>query len=142
MKKKTKFYAGLPRNWVLVDAKGQIAGRLATRVALILKGKTKPTYTPNQLCGDKVIIINAKQAVFTGKKLDDKRYDRYSGYPGGIKDIPLKTLNAKNPCKAMYLAVKGMLPKGWLGRRMIRDLKIYPDAEHKQAAQKPQGVKV
>jgi large subunit ribosomal protein L13 len=142
VKKKTKFYTNLPRNWVVVDAKDKVAGRLATRVALILKGKTKPTYTPNALCGDKVIIINVKQAVFTGKKLDDKRYDRYSGYPGGITDMPLKGLNAKNPCKAMYLAVKGMVPKGWLGKRMLRDLKIYTGAEHKQAAQKPVKTQV
>jgi large subunit ribosomal protein L13 len=137
---KTKFFTKVDRKWVVVDAKDKILGRLATRIAWILQGKNKATYTPNALCGDKVTVINAKYVKVTGKKLNDKIYDRYTGYPGGIKFIDLKTLMQKNPSRALYLAVKGMVPRGPRGRAILKSLKVYPEGQTEQAAQKPQGV--
>jgi large subunit ribosomal protein L13 len=135
--KKTKFFNKVERKWVLIDVKDMVLGRVSTRIAKILQGKTKPTYSPNFLCGDKVVVINAKHIKITGSKLENKIYDRYSGYPGGIKEINFRTLQEKNPSRILYNSVRGMLPKTWLGKRMLRALKIYPDDKHGQIAQQP-----
>lgn len=139
---KTKFYRKDDKKWVLIDAQGRILGRLATRIAKILQGKHKACFTPNSICGDKVVVINAEQIRVTGKKVKEKIYDKYSGYPGGRKEINLKQLTEKNPTKALRYAVSGMLPKNKLRKEMLRSLKIYPAAEHKQAAQKPEEIDV
>ncbi|MBP7088720.1 MAG: 50S ribosomal protein L13 [Candidatus Omnitrophica bacterium] len=142
-RKNTKFFNQEERKWVLIDAKDKILGRLATRIAKILQGKNKATYTPNFLCGDRVIVINAKHIKFTANKYSqDKIYDKYTGYPSGRKVITLKTLKEKNPSKVLYLAVKGMLPKSNLGWTMLKSLKIYPEAEYEQKAQKPELINV
>jgi large subunit ribosomal protein L13 len=140
--KKTKFFNTEKRNWVVIDAKDMILGRLSTRIARILQGKNKPTYSPNFLCGDRVVVVNAKYLRFTGKKLDEKLYDKYTGYPSGRKEIPLRRLAEKNPSKILYLAVKGMLPKSKLGAKMLKSLKIYAQEQHLQTAQKPQKLEV
>jgi large subunit ribosomal protein L13 len=140
--KKTKFFNDVDRKWVLIDAKDKVLGRLSTRIARILQGKTKATYSPNLLCGDRVVVINASQIKITGNKLENKMYDRYSGYPGGIKEISMKDMQAKNPSRLLYCAVRGMLPKSMLAKRMIRGLKIYPDAKHEQEAQQPIKLEV
>lgn len=139
---KTRFFSQEERKWVVVDAKDKVLGRLSTRIAKILQGKHKPTYSPNSLCGDKVIVINADYIKVTGNKKDDKMYDKYSGYPAGRKAIPLKKLMEKNASLPLYLAVKGMLPRNWLGKRMLRSLKIYPQEIHEQTAQKPRKIEV
>ena len=128
----------IERKWLLIDAEGKTLGRLATEVAKLLRGKHKPTYTPFLDTGDNVIVINASKVVLTGKKLDDKIYRHHSGFPGGMKEIDYRTLMAKNPEKAVELAVKGMLPKNSLGRQMFRKLHVYAGPEHEQAAQKPE----
>jgi large subunit ribosomal protein L13 len=140
--KKTKFFNKVERNWILIDAKDQVLGRISTRIARILQGKHKATYSPNFLCGDRVVVINAAQMKITGKKLDQKVYDSYSGYPSGLKMKPLSTLMQKSPSKVLYIAVKGMLPKTLLAKRMIRGLKIYNDETHMQTAQQPVKVEV
>lgn len=140
--KTTRFFQNETRKWVLIDAKDKVLGRLATRIARILTGKTKATYTPNALCGDKVVVINAKYIRVTGNKLQQKIYDRYSGYPSGRKLMSLRVLREKNPSKVLYLAVKGMLPKNNLGAKMLCCLKIYPEASHEQQAQKPEPISV
>lgn len=126
---------------MLIDAKNRVLGRLATRIAKILQGKHKPTYSPNFLCGDRVVVINAKYIKVTGKKRE-KIYDKYSGYPGGRKEITFKRLMEKNPSKILYLAVRGMLPKNKLGKSMLRSLKIYPQDKHLHQAQKPKEIEV
>ncbi|MCR4556798.1 MAG: 50S ribosomal protein L13 [Saccharofermentans sp.] len=128
----------IERKWLVIDAEGMVLGRLATEVARLLRGKHKPTYTPFLDTGDNVIVINASKVVLTGKKLDDKLYRHHSGFPGGMKEIDYRTLMAKNPEKAVELAVKGMLPKNSLGRQMFRKLHVYAGPEHEQAAQKPE----
>jgi len=128
----------IERKWLVIDAEGMVLGRLATEVAKLLRGKHKPTYTPFLDTGDNVIVINASKVVLTGKKLDDKLYRHHSGFPGGLKEIDYRTLMAKNPEKAVELAVKGMLPKNSLGRQMFRKLHVYAGPEHEQAAQKPE----
>jgi large subunit ribosomal protein L13 len=140
--KKTKFFNKVERKWVLIDAKDKVLGRLSTRIAKMLQGKHKATYSPNFLCGDNVVVINAKYIKVTGKKWEDKVYDKYTGYPSGIREINLKRLMEKNPTYALYLAVRGMLPKSLLGKRMIRGLKIYPDEKHQQQAQNPLKLEV
>jgi large subunit ribosomal protein L13 len=140
--KKTQFFNNSERKWVLIDAKDKVLGRLSTRIARILQGKTKATYSPNFLCGDKVIVINAKHIKITGNKLEDKNYDKYSGYPGGIKEISMKRMQEKNPSRVLYCAVKGMLPKSLLAKRMIRGLKIYPEDKYEQIAQQPTKIEV
>ena len=126
------------RKWYVVDAAGLTLGRLATRVASVLRGKNKPTYTPNVDCGDFVIIINTDKVVLTGKKLEDKFYRYHTGYIGGLKEISYKKLMAEKSDLAVYEAVKGMLPKNSLGRAMIKKLRVYKGAEHNHAAQKPE----
>lgn len=138
--RKTKFYRKDEKDWVLIDAEGKILGRLATRIAKILQGKHKADYTPNSICGDKIVVINAKKIKVTGKKIKDKKYDKYSGYPGGRKEINLEELSEKSSSKALFYAVGGMLPKNLLRKEMLRSLKIYPDTEHKQVAQKPKQI--
>jgi large subunit ribosomal protein L13 len=140
--KTTKFYHPQERKWVLIDAKDKTLGRLATRIAKILMGKTKATYTPNALCGDNVVVINAKYVRVTGNKEQDKIYDKYTGYPSGRKEMTLKVLREKQPTKVLYYAVKGMLPKNNLGARMLKTLKIYPENIHQQQAQKPEAITV
>lgn len=128
------------REWYVVDLKGQVLGRAATRIASVLRGKHKPTYTPNVDCGDFVIVINAGQVELTGRKLDDKLYRHHTQFPGGLIEIPAKELLDKHPDRAIRRAVWGMLPKGPLGRRLIKKLKIYRGAEHEHAAQKPRQL--
>jgi len=138
----TKFYPQVERKWLLVDVRNKTLGRVATRIAKILQGKTKPTYSPTFLCGDYVVVINAKYIKVTGRKLEEKIYDKYSGYPGGRKEITLKELMKKNPSKALYLAVKGMLPKNKLRKRMLRALKVYSEDKHPHLVQKPKRIEV
>ncbi|GFN36898.1 50S ribosomal protein L13 [Tepidimicrobium xylanilyticum] len=128
----------IERKWYVIDAEGKVLGRLASEVASILRGKNKPIYTPHVDTGDYVIIINADKVKLTGKKLDQKEYRYHSGYPGGLKSVPYRKLMDKNPEKAIHLAVRGMLPKNRLGRKMIKKLKIYSGSEHNHEAQKPE----
>ena len=130
------------KKWYVVDAAGVPLGRLATRVASVLRGKHKPTFTPNVDTGDFVIVINTDKVVLTGKKLEDKFYRYHSGYIGGLKEIPYKKLMAEKSDLAVYEAVKGMLPKHSLGRVMLKKLRVYKGAEHNHAAQKPEVLKV
>ena len=130
------------RKWFVVDAEGVTLGRLATRVAAVLRGKNKPTFTPNVDTGDFVIVINTDKVVLTGKKLEDKFYRYHTGYIGGLKEIPYKKLMAEKSDLAVYEAVKGMLPKNSLGRAMLKKLRVYKGAEHNHAAQKPEVLKV
>ena len=130
------------RKCYIVDAEGLTLGRLATKVAAVLRGKHKPTYTPNVDTGDFVIVINTDKVVLTGKKLEDKFYRYHTGYIGGLKEIPYKKLMAEKSDLAVYEAVKGMLPKNSLGRAMIKKLRVYKGAEHNHAAQKPETLKV
>ena len=127
----------LERKWYVIDAAGKPLGKTAVLAATILRGKHRPEYTPNVDCGEFVIIINAKDAVLTGKKLEQKKYYHHSGYIGGLKSVDYKTLMATKPELAMQLAVKGMLAKNKLGDAQINRLKVYAGAEHKQQAQQP-----
>lgn len=126
------------RKWYVVDAEGQRLGRLASEVATLLRGKHKPTYTPHVDTGDHVIIINAEKIELTGNKLQDKMYYRHSGYPGGLKERNAQEMLEKQPERMLELAVKGMLPKGPLGRKMFKKLHVYSGPEHKHEAQKPE----
>ena len=128
------------REWYVADLKDQVLGRAATRIAMVLRGKHKPTYTPNVDCGDFVIVVNAGSVKLTGKKMDDKQYRHHTEYPGGLVSIPAKQLLATYPDRAIRRAVWGMLPKGPLGRRLIKKLKIYSGAEHEHAAQQPRPL--
>ncbi len=130
------------RKWYVVDAAGIPLGRLATKVASVLRGKHKPTFTPNVDTGDFVIVINTDKVVLTGKKLEDKFYRYHSGYIGGLKEISYKKLMAEKSDLAVYEAVKGMLPKNSLGRSTLKKLRVYKGAEHNHAAQKPEELKV
>lgn len=130
--------ATIDRKWYVVDAEGMTLGRLASEVASVLRGKNKPTFTPHMDTGDYVIIVNAEKIKVTGRKLDQKIYYHHSGYVGGLKEITLKEKLAKKPEQVIELAVKGMLPKGPLGRQMYRKLFVYAGPEHKHAAQKPE----
>ena len=130
--------ATIERKWYVVDAADQTLGRLTSQVAAILRGKNKPTFTPNVDTGDYVIVINAEKVKVTGKKLDQKVYYRHSEYVGGMKETTLREMLAKKPEKVVELAVKGMLPKGPLGNQMYTKLYVYAGPEHKHAAQKPE----
>ena len=126
------------RKWYVVDATDMVLGRLASRVAAILRGKNKPTFTPHVDCGDFVIITNCDKVKLTGKKLQDKYYRYHTGYIGGLKEIQYKTLMREHSDKAVYQAVKKMLPKNALGRQMLTYLRVYKDDKHEQIAQKPE----
>ncbi|MBR2861023.1 MAG: 50S ribosomal protein L13 [Clostridia bacterium] len=130
--------ANIERKWYVIDADGQTLGRLATQVAMILRGKHKPIFTPHVDCGDHVIVINAAKVVLTGKKLEQKKYYRYSGYVGGLKETSARDMLATKPEKVVYEAIKGMMPKNSLGRNMLTKLRVYSGAEHEHAAQKPE----
>ena len=130
--------ATIERKWYVVDATDMTLGRLASEVATVLRGKNKPIFTPHMDTGDYVIIVNAAKVKVTGKKLDQKIYYRHSGYVGGMKETTLREMMAKKPERVIELAVKGMLPKGPLGRQMYRKLHVYAGPEHEQAAQKPE----
>ena len=128
----------IERKWYVIDAENVVLGRLATEVATILRGKHKPTFTPNMDMGDFVIVINCKDVVLTGKKLDQKIYRHHSGYIGGMKETSARVMMENKPEEAMYLAVKGMLPHTKLGRQMIKKVRVYAGSEHENAAQKPE----
>ncbi|MDD5900730.1 MAG: 50S ribosomal protein L13 [Lachnospiraceae bacterium] len=134
--------ATIERKWYVIDAQGQTLGRLSSEIAKILRGKNKPTYTPFLDTGDNVIVVNAEKVKVTGKKLDQKIYFNHSDYPGGMRETTLKEMLEKKPTDVITLAVKGMLPKGPLGRTMIEKLHVYAGAEHPHAAQKPEALEL
>lgn len=129
------------RKWFVVDAEGQILGRVASQIARILRGKHKPIFSPHQDAGDFVVVVNAEKVAVTGNKMKNKVYYRHSGYPGGQSETTLSEMFAKHPERVIELAVKRMLPKNSLGRRMFRKLKVYAGSEHPHAAQQPQELK-
>jgi large subunit ribosomal protein L13 len=141
-----KTYATKPsdirRDWYIVDAEGQTLGRLATRIAAVLKGKHKPIYTPSMDTGDYVIVVNAEKVVATGRKMDEKMYYRHTGFPGGLRTINLREQLAKHPDRVLLAAVRGMLPHNRLGRAMFKKLKVYAGAEHPHAAHKPKKLEL
>jgi len=126
------------RKWYVIDAEGKTLGRLASEAASILRGKKKPIFTPHVDCGDYVIIVNADKVAVTGKKRTDKVYKRHTGYPGGLKEMTFDEMMEKHPTEAVRHAVKGMMPKGKLGRQMFKKLKVYAGPEHEHQAQKPE----
>jgi large subunit ribosomal protein L13 len=128
------------KQWIVVDAEGHNLGRFASKVAMLLRGKYKPNYTPHVDCGDNVIVINAEKINLTGNKLEDKTYIRYTGYPGGQRSLSAKILMQKNPAQMVERAVKGMLPKNKLGAQLFRNLNVYAGTEHKHDAQQPKVV--
>ena len=134
--------ADIKRQWFVVDAEGQTLGRLATRIATILRGKHKPTYSPHLDTGDFVIVINCEKIAVTGNRLDDKVYYSHSGFMGGLKSITLREQLEKHPDRVIKSAVKGMLPKNVLGREMMRKMKVYVGSEHPHAAQKPEVLEL
>ena len=132
----------IKKDWYIIDAQNAAVGRLAAYISKVLRGKNKPTYTPHMDCGDNVIIVNADKIKVTGKKMDQKIYYNHSEYVGGMKETTLKEMMAKKPEKVIELAVKGMLPKGPLGRSMITKLHVYAGADHNHAAQKPEVLEI
>lgn len=129
--------ADISRNWYVIDAEGQTLGRLATQIATLLRGKHKPFYSPSVDCGDYVVVINAEKIHVTGRRLDQKKYYRHSGYPGGLSEISLRRQLEKYPTRVIEAAVRGMLPKNKLGRKMFKKLKAYAGPEHPHHAQQP-----
>ncbi len=135
--------ADIEKKWILIDAENMVVGRLAAVIATRLRGKHLPTFTPHMDCGDHIVVINADKVKFTGRKLNDKKYYRHTGYPGGIKETtPAKVLEGNFPERVVELAVKRMLPRGPLGRQQLRNLKIYAGAEHPHEAQSPEKLDV
>jgi len=130
----------IPRDWYVVDADGMTLGRLATRIASVLRGKHKPTYTPHLDMGDFVIVLNADRVVLTGDKSDAKTYHFHSGFPGGLRSVPFTRMMQRSSTQVVETAVRGMLPKNSLGRAMLRKLKVYPGAEHPHPAQQPKAL--
>lgn len=130
------------RKWYLVDATDKTLGRLSSKIASVLRGKHKPIFTPHVDCGDYVVVIHAEKVKVTGKKLEDKEYKRHSGYPGGLKTVTLEKMLEEKPEDVMIHAVKGMLPKGKLGRQMLKKLRVYKGAEHDHSAQKPEKLEI
>lgn len=128
----------IEQKWHLVDAKGKTLGRLATRIAILLRGKHKPTYTPHVDAGDFVVVVNADQVALTGKKWQEKLYIYHTGYPGGLKTTSAEKMREKKPGRMITLAVQGMLPKNKLGRKMIKKLKVYAGKEHPHQSQQPE----
>ncbi|HOU07092.1 MAG TPA: 50S ribosomal protein L13 [Rectinema sp.] len=141
---KTAFFtaATADRNWYVIDAAGKPLGRVAAKVASILRGKNKPTFTPSQETGDYVIIINADKVDITGRKRQNKTYYHHTGYPGGIKDISFEELIARNPVSPIEIAIKGMLPKGPLGRKLFKNVKVYAGPDHPHIAQNPIAIDI
>lgn len=142
MKTYTAKPSDIKQDWFVVDASGKTLGRLATEIARRLRGKHKPEYTPHMDTGDYIVVINAKEVKVTGNKRTDKIYHHHTGFPGGLKSISFDKLMEKKPEMVIEKAVKGMLPKGPLGREMYRKLKVYPGAEHKHAAQQPKALEL
>jgi large subunit ribosomal protein L13 len=138
----TQKQAEIERDWYVVDAEGETLGRLASRIAPILKGKHKPIYTPHLDCGDFVIIVNAEKVRVTGRKLDQKLYHRHSGYPGGLQSISLRDQLNRYPERVLQAAIRGMLPKNKLGRRTIKKLKVYAGDVHPHEAQQPKPLEL
>ena len=134
--------ADIQRGWYAVDAEGKNLGRLAAGIARVLKGKHKVYYTPHLDCGDYVVVVNARKVRVTGKKLEEKSYYRHSGYPGGLKQVILRTQLEKHPDRVLKAAVWGMLPHGRLGRRMFKKLKVYAEPTHPHVANKPKNLEV
>ena len=132
----------IERKWYVIDAKGKSLGRVAAKAALMLRGKHKPTFTPHVDCGDNIIIINAKEVALTGNKLNYKIYYNHSGWTGGLRERTAKVMVEKYPVEMVERAVKGMLPKGRLGRQMYKKLYVYEGSEHKQQAQKPEIIEI
>jgi large subunit ribosomal protein L13 len=132
----------IQRKWYVVDAQGQVLGRLATRVATILRGKHKPTFSPHLDVGDHVVVINAEKVQLTGRKLKNKQYRWHTGYIGGLKEVSAETMLRTHPDRVVEWAVEGMLPKNRLGRAMAKKLKVYRGAEHPHDAQQPQPLEV
>jgi len=132
----------IQREWFVVDAQGETLGRLATRVATVLRGKHKPIYTPHVDCGDYVIVVNAEKIHTTGQKLTQKHYYRHTGYPGGLREISLRDQLKRFPERVLESAVRGMLPKNRLGRQMFKKLKVYAGPEHPHVAQQPKQLTV
>ena len=130
------------RKWYVVDAEDEVLGRLASQVAMILRGKTKPQFTPHVDTGDFVVAINAHKLVLTGNKLEQKRYYRHSGYPGGIRSLSAQEMMDRKPDDVLRKAVKGMLPKNTLGTKLLKKLKIYASGEHPHGAQQPKAVEI
>jgi large subunit ribosomal protein L13 len=130
------------QRWYLIDAEGQVLGRVATTVAQLLRGKGKPTFTPHMDGGDFVVVVNAEKIVVTGTKETDKKYYRHSGYPGGLRETTLKEMRARHPIRILEAAVRGMLPKNRLGERIYHHLKVYAGPEHPHEAQKPQRLEL
>jgi large subunit ribosomal protein L13 len=130
----------IEREWHVVDADGEVLGRLASRVAQVLRGKHKPTFTPHLDCGDHVVIVNAAKVEVTGKKAEQKIWHRHSGYPGGLRAVPFLRLFEETPEKAVEKAVRGMLPKNKLGRQMARKLRVYAGPDHPHEAQQPKPL--
>ena len=134
--------AEVERKWYVIDAEGQTLGRLASKIATILRGKHKPIYNPSVDCGDFVIVVNAEKIHVTGQRMDQKVYYRHSGYPGGLSEITLRRQLERHPTRAIELAVRGMLPKNKLGRKMIKKLKVYAGEEHPHQAQQPVSMEI
>ena len=134
--------ASVEKNWLVVDAEGQTLGRLASKVALLIRGKRKPNYTPHVDCGDNVIIVNAEKVVLSGNKMTDKTYIWHTGYPGGQRTTNPEQIMAKFPERIVEKAVKGMLPKNRLGAELFRNLHVYVGPEHKNEAQKPKVINI
>jgi len=132
----------IEKKWHLIDADGQVLGRVAAEAAKLLRGKHKPQFTPHMDCGDHVIIINAAKAKVTGRKAEQKKYYHYSGYVSGMSEVTYNQMLAKHPTRAMMLAVKGMLPRNRLGRRLAKHIRIYAGPDHKQEAQQPEPYTV
>jgi len=134
--------ADVERKWFLLDAEGKALGRVAARVASIVRGKEKAIFTPNQEIGDYVVVINAGKIALTGNKTTDKLYHHHTGYAGGLKTVNYEELAEKHPCSPLELAIKGMLPKGPLGRKLSKNVKVYPGSEHPHASQKLEKIEL
>ncbi len=130
------------RDWYVIDATDKVLGRMASRIAMILQGKTKPIYTPHVDTGDFVVVTNARKIKLTGNKMNEKVYYTHSGYPGGFKEIPIKKWMEKHPDRVVNMAVKRMLPKTKLGRAMLKKLKVYSDSDHSHEAQQPKALEI
>ncbi len=134
--------ADVERRWYVVDAEGKTLGRLASQIAAVLRGKHKPIYSPSVDCGDFVIVVNAEKIAVTGQRMEKKMYYRHSGYPGGLRELTLRQQLEKHPTRPVEIAVRGMLPKNRLGRKMIKKLKVYAGPEHPHEAQQPKVMEL